>query len=182
MRVSARRLSTLLEELGHNTATGEFSLAKFATNWDKLSPEAKNALFSSSKHQQDIEDIAGMGKHIKRALSESSTSHSASMLVLLDVAKDVALLTHDVMSGGLGAGAAIGAGTTAGVWLLTKWLASPATASSAAAWARARAGLLANPTPARQGVFNIATRNLAHTLGVPVENIIKHERDSNGTQ
>jgi hypothetical protein len=37
---------TLLTELGHNNATGEFSLAKFVTNWDKVSDRAKAVLFS----------------------------------------------------------------------------------------------------------------------------------------
>jgi hypothetical protein len=47
-----------------------------------------------------------------------------------------------------------------------------------AAWVRARANLRADATPLRQGVFNIATRNLAHTLGVPVESIINAHRET----
>jgi hypothetical protein len=65
----------ILHELGQNSATGEFSLAKFATNFNKLSPEAKGALFSA-KHIRDIEDIAGLGMHIKGALRDANTSHS----------------------------------------------------------------------------------------------------------
>jgi hypothetical protein len=162
----------LLAELGHNSATGRFSLSQFVTNWDKVSDRAKGILFSP-QHLRNIEDIAGMGAHIKSALRESSTSHSAGLLVLLDVAKDAALLGADIASGGLGAGSAIGAGTTAGVWMLARWLGNPATASSMAAWSRARVGVLNHPTPARLAAFNIATRNLANNLGVPLESLTK---------
>jgi hypothetical protein len=161
----------LLTELGHNNATGRFSLSQFTTNWDKVSDRAKSILFSP-QHLQNIEDIAEMGGHIKGALRESTTSHSAGLLVLLDVAKDAALLGSDIASGGLGAGSAIGAGTTAGVWMLARWLGNPAIASSAAAWNRARLGYLGHPTPTRLAVFNIATRNLSHNTGVPAEHIL----------
>jgi hypothetical protein len=115
-----------------------------------------------------------MGSHIKRALGESSTSHSASMLVLLDVAKDAALLGSDIASGGLGMGSAIGAGTTIGLWGIARWLGNPATASSMGAWSRAyRAATLGQPTPARIAAFKIATRNLANNIGVPAEQIMK---------
>lgn len=164
---------TLLHELGHNNATGQFSLAQFATNWEKISDHAKNVLFSP-QHRRNIDDIAGMGMHIKGALRESSTSHSASGVLLLEVAKDAALLTTDVMSGGLGAGSAVAATTSVALWTLTRWLANPAVASSMGRWARTyRAVTLGQPTPARIAAFNAATRNLANTLGVPMENLVR---------
>ena len=142
-------------------------------NWDKLSDHAKAILFSP-QHLANINDIAGMGTHIKGALRESSTSHSASLLVLLDVAKDVALLSTDIASGGLGAGSAIGAGTTAGLWVLARWLGNPAQASSMGAWTRAYRAILGNQTPARMSAFQIATRNLSNNLGISLEDIAKH--------
>ena len=60
----------LLHELGHNNATGEFSLSKFATGFDKLSDGAKSILFSPT-HLKNIEDIAGLGSHIKKALRDT---------------------------------------------------------------------------------------------------------------
>lgn len=162
----------LLHELGQHNPQGDFSLAKFVTNWNKVSDGAKRVLFSPT-HLRDIEDIVGMGQHIKGALKESSTSHSASFLVLLDVAKDAALLGADIASGGLGLGSAIGAGTTAGMFLLTKWLASPAKAASMSAWSRAYQGMR-GPTPARAAVFKIATRNLANNLGIPMQKLLTH--------
>src|SRR5262249_54539724 len=85
----------LLYELGHQPATGEFSLAKFVTEFEKLSPRARGILFEPN-HLRDIENIVQMGRHIKGALKESSTSHSANLLVLLDLAKDPPLLPHDI--------------------------------------------------------------------------------------
>src|SRR5262249_19020560 len=127
----------LLYELGHQPATGEFSLAKFVTEFEKLSPRARGILFEPN-HLRGIENIVQMGRHIKGALKESSTSHSANLLVLLDVAKDAALLAHDIANQGLpGAGAAIGAGTTAGLWGLTHWLANPAQAAAVSRWTTA---------------------------------------------
>lgn len=163
---------TLLAELGQNNATGQFSLSQFVTNWNKVSDRAKSVLFTP-QHLRNIEDIAEMGAHIKGALRESTTSHSAGMIVLLDIAKDAALLGADLASGGLGVGSAVGAGTTAGLWVLARWLGNPATASSMATWSRARVGVIGHPTPARLAAFNLATRNLANNLRVPVENIAK---------
>lgn len=165
---------SLLTELGHHAATGEFSLNKFVTEWDKINQNAKNILFSPA-HLQNIEDIVAMGRHIKGALAESSSSHSANLLVLLDLAKDAALLGGDLAtSGHLGVGTLVGGGTSVGLWFLTHWLASPAKASSMARWARARqAGYDYGWTPARLATFNLATRNLANTLGISVDDVLQ---------
>ena len=156
---------TLLHELGQNNATGEFSLAQFVTNWNKLSDRATGVLFSP-QHRQNIDDIINLGSHIKGALRLSNTSHTATVLMLLDVAKDAALLGADIASGGLGLPSAIGFGSTAGLWTLTHWLASPSKAASMAAWSRAYAGLGQKPTPARVAVFKLATRNMANNIGI----------------
>lgn len=163
----------LLHELGHNNATGQFSLAQFTTAWNKVSDNAKNILFSPA-HLQHIEDIAQLGSHVKGALRESNTSHTASALILMDVAKDIAILGGSAVSGSLTAGAGVAAASTAGVWLFTRWLATPATAAAMSNWTRAyRAFALGHPTPARIGAFNMATRNLAHNLNVPIDTILK---------
>jgi hypothetical protein len=165
---------TMLAELGHNNASGEFSLNQFVKNWDKVSDHAKNILFSP-QHLANINEITSMGAHIKGALRESSTSHSAGLLVLLDIAKDALLIGMDLSAGGVGAmGAATGAGTTAGLWVLARWLGNPAKASSMSAWTRAYRALLGNRTPARMAAFQLATRNLSNNLGISLEDIVKH--------
>lgn len=165
--------ANVLFNLGYNDATGNFSLNKFVTGWSKMPDRTKNALFDPT-HIREINDIFGLGRHIKGALEESNTSHTASVIVLLDVAKDAALLGADIASGGLGAGSAIGAGTSAAALLLGRWLASPANARAMGAWSRAyqtvRSGAV---TPARMSAFNAATRNLSSNLGVPTERILR---------
>lgn len=163
---------TLLAELGQNRASGEFSLAQFVTNWNKVSDRAKGVLFNPQSRAV-IDDIAAMGSHIKGALRESNTSHTASVLVLLDIAKDAALLGADIASGGLGAGSAIGAGTSAAAVALGRWLATPATAAAIGAWRSSYQAAFNSPTPARIAAFNVATRNLAHNLNVPVDRVLQ---------
>lgn len=163
---------TLLGELGHNASTGEFSLNQFVTNWNKVSDGAKQTMFSP-QHLSNINDIVQLGTHAKNALAATSRGQSGSLLVLLDIAKDAALLGGDLMSGGLGMGSAIGAGTTAGLYGFTRWLASPAKAASMAKFSRAHLAYTSAPTTARQAALNIATRNMAMNLGVPVADVVK---------
>lgn len=163
----------LLHELGHNNATGEFSLAQFATKWDKVSPRARGILFSQ-QHLANIEQIAGLGQHIKRALRASNTSHTSNTLIFFDLARDAIMLGVGVGTGAVTGSSMITGGLSAvPAVLFTHWLASPAPASSMAAWTRARIGMINHPTPVRLGVFNLATRNLSNNLGVPVESILK---------
>lgn len=164
----------LLNELGHGRGGKEFSLQSFATDWGKLSDRAKAVMFSPS-HLADINDIVGLTKHLGKALRETNTSHTAGSIILFDLARDAILL-----GASLGSGAAVGAGmlgsaaaATPGL-IFAKWLSSPAKVASMSAWTRAYRGITLNqPTPARIAAFNIATRNLANNLGVPVQNILK---------
>ena len=162
----------LLHELGQHQATGEFSLAKFVTEWNKVSDGAKRVLFSQ-QHADNINDIVGMGEHIKKALAKSNTSHTAAPLILLDAARDAIELGADVVSGGVSAGKMItGAALAAPAAMFGWWLASPAKAQAMSNWTRAYAGVLGSRTPVRVAAFNLATRNLAHNLGIPVKNLL----------
>lgn len=163
----------LLHELGHNPATGEFSLAKFATGLGKTSEGARRILFDP-KHKADIEDIAGLGMHIKKALKDSNTSHTANAVILFDLAKDaVVMASTGALAHVLSVPALAGIAAASPALMFAHWLASPAKASSMAAWSRAHAGMLNHPTPARQAAFTIATRNLSHNLGLPAETIMQ---------
>jgi hypothetical protein len=164
----------LMNELGQSAKTGEFSLAQFATNFNKLSDGAVRTMFTPA-HAQALRSIAEMGEHIKRALETASTSHSSNWLAMLDILKDVALLGHEFGStGGLGGmETMVGAATTGTLYTMGWILGSPARAASTAAWMRAYTGLTGSPTPARIAAFNIATRNLANTLGIPVERLMQ---------
>ena len=56
---------TLLNELGKAGPAGEFSPARFATDWGKLSEGAKRTLFASS-HAKDIDELVGSAKHLTK--------------------------------------------------------------------------------------------------------------------
>jgi hypothetical protein len=161
----------LLHELGFNAAQGGFSLQQFQREWNKVSPQAKAILFSQD-HRKAIEDIAAMGKHIKGSLRESNTSHTAHALVAWDILEQIATLAVSIGAGTATIGHLGGAAGAAGTWALARWLASPAKAASMSSWARAYRAVLDNPKPGRTAAFNLATRNLANNLGIPVAQII----------
>jgi hypothetical protein len=160
----------VLSELGHRSGkVGEdqFSLAQFASNWDKLSPEAKRLLFSHTGHLENLEDIFGLGKHIGKTLELANKSHTGGTLIAFDTLKTA-------VEGAIAAGAgAVGPGelaATAVVFaaanIMTRILASPKGAASSGAFARTWRAAVSQPSPARIGAVSIAARNFANTVGL----------------
>lgn len=176
-----RFAGTMLHELGHNNAKAEFSLAQFSTGWDKLSNGAKAILFSP-EHRKWIDDIAELSRHIKGGDQYKNTSNTAGALILFDILKTAAE-TGVGVAAGLIAPAAAGtvAASALGADLLTRFLASPAKASSISRWVRAYRGVTLNqPTPARIATFKVATRNLANNVDVPFDRIMQITQDHIG--
>jgi hypothetical protein len=162
---------TLLGELGQSPKTGEFSLDRFVTNWGKTSDGAKRTLFSP-QHLANIEDIVGLGQHLKGSLTESNTSHTAGTLILFDLARDATMLGVSIGTGALTAGAIPGLAVGGAGVLFMHWLATPAKAAAMSKFARAYRGVtLGQKTPARIAVFKIATRELATNLGIPLRKV-----------
>ena len=159
----------ILHELGSASATGDFSLSRFVTGWNKLSRPAKEALFSP-EHLRDINNIVGMGEQIKGSLavSHANTSHTATPIIMFDIAERV---VESVAEGHfIGAAGVVGSGAAGA--MLARWLASPAKASAMRAWGDAYQNMQQRSTPVRSATFNFATRRLAHTLGIPVDRIL----------
>lgn len=163
-----------LNEIGFNPATGNFSLNKFVTAWNKLNPQIR-PFVPEPQHRAAIEAIFQMGTHIKSSLRESNTSHTSTPLIMMDLARDAILGGVAIGTGAMSAGSAVGGGVLAApVLVFMHWLAQPAVASSMSRWARLyQAVTLGQPTLARIAAFNVATRNLANNLGVPAESIIR---------
>jgi hypothetical protein len=163
-----------LDELGFNPATGEFSLEKFVTAWNKLNPQAR-PFVPEPAHAANIESIFQMGSHIKSSMRERNVSHTSTPLIMMDLARDAILGGVAIGTGAVGAGSALGGAVMAAPAIMfAHWLSSPAIASSMSAWSRVyRAMTLGTPTPARIAAFNVATRNLANNLGLPVENVMR---------
>ena len=153
---------TALSELGHNQASGKFSLNQFATKWEGLGDRAKNVLFSPD-HKEALDNIAALGRHMKDADKFANTSNTAGAaawgkLIAGGAASVGALAYGDVsllIKGLAGAGAGLG---------LASQLAKPVGAATIAKWSRAAVLADAAHTPARLASFRIATRNLLANL------------------
>jgi hypothetical protein len=164
--------SSLLSELGQRQ--GNFSLAQFTTRWNQdISDGAKHALFSA-QHLAHIDDIVNLGQKVKSSLRDTNTSHTSNTIILFDLARDALMLGIGIGTGAVSAaGAAGGAALAAPGVVFARWLSSPAKAAAMSAWSRAWFGLAKAPTnTARIASFNLATRNLSSTLGVPAERIL----------
>lgn len=153
---------TALSELGHNQASGKFSLNQFATKWEGLGDRAKNVLFSPD-HKEALDNIAALGRHMKDADKFANTSNTAGAaawgkLIAGGAAAVGALAYGDVsllIKGLAGAGAGLG---------LASQLAKPVGASTIAKWTRAAVLADHAHTPARLASFRLATRNLLSNL------------------
>ncbi len=153
-----------LSEMGHNSSTGQFSLNKFATEWDKLSPTAKSVLFEQ-QHAKMLDDVAALGQHLKDADKYANTSNTARATMTGDVLKLGAGAIGGLVAGGAGIGPLVAALSAAGGgYMLAKMLSRPAGAATVAAWSRAALATERGPSPAKLAVFKIATRNLLMNL------------------
>lgn len=162
----------VLHEAGHAPHLGDFSLARFTTEWGKVSEGAKRVLFSP-EHVRNLDDIASLGTHIKQATVGASTSHSGGPMLAFEILKDAVIMGMGVAHGEPTIAGGIAAGTSGVAYGLAGFLASPAGAATAGAFTRAYRGVtLGAPTPARVAIFKIATKNLATQLGVPFDKVM----------
>lgn len=155
-----------LDEIGFNPATNEFSLDKFVSAWNKINPQIR-PFIPDHGHANNIEAIFEMGTHIKSSMRERNTSHTSTPLIMWDLARDAIMTGAAVGMGAVSGASVLSSGAMAApIILFMHWLASPARASSMAAWARQYQGIVTRPTPARVATFKLATRNLANNLGL----------------
>lgn len=72
---------------GMQNATGDaFSINTFLTNWNRLSPEAKDVLFNSKGHKEtyrSIEKLTGLMSKLKEAGRSENTSRTAGALATM---------------------------------------------------------------------------------------------------
>lgn len=59
--------STIIDRIGRPAADAEFSANTFFNNWRRMTPQAKNEMFSDGKLRQSLDDIA----HLSVAMQES---------------------------------------------------------------------------------------------------------------
>lgn len=147
--------SEVVSRLGRDQE-GNFSAQRFAADYGKLSERGKDLLFRANgnrSHAQALDDLATISsrfREIQRFANPSGTGQSIATLAT-------------------GAGAITDPLTTIGGIIggnvLSRVLAAPATASSAARWSKAYELAVKQPTAASLSALQIASRNFAATLG-----------------
>ena len=152
----------LLTELGHNPSTNSFSLSQFASNWSRLNPQAKGAMFDPG-HQKILDGLAGMGKFLKSSEKYRNVSGTAHGVAWLDILEHVADSVGEAFTGNFKPAMKTVAGMGMGAFF-GKALARPASASAIARWTRAAQDYGRGPSVAKQATLNLATRNLVNNL------------------
>lgn len=149
--------ATTLSKLGESPAQGDFSIAKFVTNYNKLAPEAKDALFRGGKYKeasQSLDDFVDLMSTLKDANKYTNTSNTAG-----------ALQVNMLMSSMAQGGGLFVAGSEAG-------MGGMAAAAGAAITPYATAKLITNPSfikwlaqPVRQGTVNM-TKHMGRLIAI----------------
>jgi hypothetical protein len=154
---------TALSELGHNPTTGEFSLNKFTTNWNKMGDQAKGVLFTDPNHVKRLNDIARLGEWLKNADKYQNTSNTGRAVILGGV---VGELAHASVSLAMGEPMHMAKvlGGLGGGYVLARTLARPAGASAIARWARAAESYGRAPSPAKLAVARLTGRDAIKNL------------------
>jgi hypothetical protein len=146
-------VSGVVARLGRD-AEGNFTPDRFVTAWGNLSDAGKNVLFSNSAHRAALEDIATISSKSKDLYKKfgnpSGTAQNAGFAAL-----GAGLLAEPVTT----IAAVVGGN------VVSRALAQPATASSMARWSRAYQVAVTKPTAATAATLQVATRNLASTMG-----------------
>jgi hypothetical protein len=141
------------------------------TNWDKVSPEAKDILFEHG-HKNLLEGISNMGKWIKGGEKYKGHSNTGHALALFEILDQVGHAVTHAFAGNPMPAAKLAGGATAG-YGLARMLARPATASAVAKWTRAAQLYRMSPSARNRALVNIATRELVNNLGVPAGQVLK---------
>lgn len=151
-----------LSELGHNPATGEFSLNKFMTGWNQMSGPAKRIMFDQP-HKQLLDEIAALGKFLKGGEQYRNTSNTGHAVGLFAILEHLGEAAGEALQGNLkpAIGTLAGAGMGLGVG---KFLARPATASAIARWTRAVQVYDRTPSIRNRVTVNLATKSLIDNI------------------
>lgn len=75
--------ATVLSQLGESPANGGFSIDRFVTNYNKLAPEAKDAVFRGGKYKQAsqaLDEYVDLMEKLKDAKRFSNTSNTAGAI------------------------------------------------------------------------------------------------------
>jgi hypothetical protein len=162
----------IIRGLGVSPRTGQFSPDVFVSQWSTYTPQAKAILFGNAGAQrQALDDIAIISSRLKEVQSKfgnpSGTAQNAGFagLATMGAAAATAAMHGDVVA------PLTFLATVTGGYGVAKLLASPASASSLAKWAKAYANMISAPSPSKTALYKIASRNIAstaQTMGIKI--------------
>lgn len=139
---------------------GNFSPARFVTDYGKLSERGKDILFRATgdrAHAQALDDIATISSRWRETQRFGNPSGTAAAAITgAGAFGGLAYLTGDPVTA---------ATSILGAAAISRALASAPTASSMARWSRAYQTAVRTPTAASLTGLQIASRNFASTLG-----------------
>jgi hypothetical protein len=149
--------------LGDSARTGQFSLDAFASDWGKITPQAKAVLFGNAgEHVKALDDIATIAQRMKDVKGKYGNPSGTAQIT---ASHQLAAVLTGVVSGHFAPGTTLAAaGGAIGGNIGARILASPASASSLAKYAKALERQAQNPTPASQALVGMTERNLVNTI------------------
>lgn len=158
--------ATFLNRLGQatpgkqNAAGDAFSVNTFLTNWNRLAPEAKEALFGGGRYAEmagDLSKLTNAMESLKGMEALANTSNTGHVLIgyatLSTIMGALGTMASGDITGGVAAAGASVAGPYAAAKLLTspafvRWLATPVTRIQSLSSHVARLGAIAEAEPA----------------------------------
>lgn len=136
---------------------GDFSATRFVSDYDKLSPSGKNALFNATGNGElrtALDDIATVSKAFDKYNQSKNYSNTGKAVAALAGVGGLAAAPVTTLS------AAFGARMTA------QYLSKPQTAKAVAKWAKAYERAARNPTDANVGMLRNRSKLLLEAGGV----------------
>jgi len=145
-------VSTVVANLGRD-ANGQFSPARFLTDYGKLSEAGKRVLFRNPQSRQALDDIAKVSERYKDAAKFGNPSGTA---------QNVGFMTAGA---GLLAAPITTISSLVGGNVMARILASPRSVQSMAQWAKAYDLAVRRPSRGAIGIAEQASRRFANQIG-----------------
>jgi hypothetical protein len=140
---------------------GNFSPARFLSDYGRISDGAKDTLFGASGQsgpagaiRQNLDDIQAVSRQwakLKGYANPSGTGHTVAGVAALEAAPEA--VNHPIAA----VASLLGANTVG------KWLASPAGSGAASNWMKANMAWAVRPSPAAMNMIRSAAANVAST-------------------
>lgn len=157
---------------GQQTADGEaFSPARFLTNWNQMTPQAKATLFKNKAQRQNLDDIAFLAERMKA--TQAMANHSNTGLAVMgNVGAQGALAVTNFPAFVLGSGAQFLTGKLMASPAFARMLAKvPATPDQGRKWVE-QLGVLAGREPALAGDLGKLQQGLSSLLSQSPKGVI----------